>query len=103
MAELLDSNLYVDGRILNFKNGDRLLVRSRIDHTPSRKDRIHALKDNEDLTEIAWRYYRGKVENPERYWWVIADANDITNPLDLGDRERLLIPDIFEIVTDTAL
>lgn len=103
MAELLDSNLYVDGRILNFRSGDRILIRRKIDHSPSRKDRIHALKRNEDLTEIAWRYYRGKVENPERYWWIIADANDITNPLDLGDRERLLIPDVLEVVTDTAL
>lgn len=103
MAEVEDSNLYQNGVILNFRNGDKLLVRPKIDTTPSRGDRIHTLKKNEELTNIAWRYYKGQVEHPERYWWVIADANDITNPLDLSGISKLLIPDIFEVITDQAL
>lgn len=101
--ELSDSNPYQNGRILNLPNGERMLLRERIAPESSRHDRIHVLRKNEELTNIAWKYYSGQVQDPQHYWWVIADANDIVNPLDLSDKERLLIPDIFNIVTDQAL
>lgn len=48
----------------------------------------------ERLDDLADKYY-----NDGGYWWVIALFNKITNPLDITDRDYLLIPtNLIEVV-----
>jgi hypothetical protein len=51
------------------------------------------------LDALAERYYGGIVTDASKYWWILADANGIPNPLDLSNvvGSMLLIPDLFRV------
>lgn len=59
----------------------------------SNKDKVHIVIDGERLDTIAYKYYGNS-----KYWWVLADANDIKdtliNPFVLDSGTKLLIPDL---------
>lgn len=94
---LQGNNLYINGRIIEFENGDALLVRDKVEFTRQMIAQYHTLKENEDLSQLAYKYYGSIVKDPSKYWWLIADANDaIINPLDLTHLVgyKLAIPDV---------
>lgn len=63
---------------------------------PTSKFEHRKVKYNfERLDDLADKYY-----NDGAYWWVIALFNKITNPLDISDREYLLIPTQLVDVVD---
>lgn len=98
---LRGNNLYSNGRVIVFANQESLLIRDRLVITKSLIRAYHVLKSNEDLSQLAYRFYSNLVQDPSKYWWVIADANEaIVNPLDLTSivGSELAIPDIQKIL-----
>ena len=94
--KLRESNPYAYGRVEVYPSGLTELNRTKIDWKGEETDRYHTVKIGEDLDAIAYDYYKGIVDKPEWYWWVIADANNIEFPLDLSEfaGKKLIIPDI---------
>lgn len=72
------------------------LFRNPVKWKPQVTDTYHTVKPNETLERIAYQYYNKLVANGLNYWWLIADANNIFNPLDLSEYvgKELLIPDV---------
>lgn len=99
VVKIREDNLYSNGRVIIFDNGEKILIRDIIDYTPKETDRFHLLKASDELTKLAGKFYGGTIENPGKYWWVIADANNVNNPLDLTDLvgTELVIPDLFAL------
>lgn len=50
-------------------------------------DQYHTVADYDRIDLLAYKYY-GDCS----YWWIIAEANDISNPLHLETGKRLRIP-----------
>lgn len=84
---MLDNDLYTNGNIINYTEGDQSLHRDRIIHREDLEDRIHTVKQGDTLTSIAFRYYK-----KPKLWFLIADVNDIENPLCLKIGIDLIIP-----------
>ena len=94
------NNLYVNGRVTYFpETGEALLSRDIQIFTPSNGDRYHTMKEDERLELLAWQYYRHEVPDPSKYWWAIADANNIYNVFELDEYvgKEILIPDIQQV------
>lgn len=103
MADLILSSdsLYRNGEVIEFENGEQLLLRDTVEHIPQPKDIHHSYREGELLDSIAWKRYKGQVDNSERYWWAIADANEIQEPLNLDDypyATTFIIPDIQSLL-----
>ena len=96
VIKLRESNPYRNGEIQVFPNGDQELVRKKIIWNGGENDRYYTVRDTDTLDKIAWSQYKDIVDKPEWYYWVIADANEIENPLDLSDYigDEIVIPDI---------
>lgn len=97
--ELKLNDLYSNGEVESYPNGERYLVREPIEYEGSDKDKYHTVKETDTITYIAWLFYKDHVDDASKYWWAIADVNEIFNPLDLSDLigEEILIPDILLI------
>ena len=97
--ELRENNLYAAGRILLFENDETFLERDIVETEGDLDDSYYVIKKEDRLDYIAWRFYNELVEDSSKYWWVIADANEIEieNPLDLADLVgvEILIPNIL--------
>jgi hypothetical protein len=96
MTNVRFDDLYRNGEIQVFENGDKLLQRPLIKVEASLTDSYYKVKDLDNLPLIAYKSYEGTIENASKYWWVIADANNIENPLDLSKLvgKSILIPNI---------
>lgn len=98
--ELSPSNLYThQGRILDFGDGQMVLIREPLEWVHQEGDDFHLVLDSDRLELLAYKYYQGRTTHPERHWWVIADANILENPLDLSGLvgQYLLIPNILNV------
>lgn len=95
---LPSNNLYRNGQVFVFDNGDELLLRETMAFDATLTDKYHILRTTDTLDYLAWYYYRDIVADPSKFWYVIGDANGIINPLDLSDHvgEELLIPNIIK-------
>lgn len=93
--ELRESNAYRDGSVIKFPNGDLELERTVVNWVGSVNDRYYTVRIGDTLDKIAYNEYDQEVENSERYWWILADANKIDNPLDLSEfvGKNVVIPD----------
>lgn len=80
-----ESNLYQNGQVIEYDNGDKELEREIILFPGEEEDQYHPVKAGDELTKLAYHYYKDFTQDPGKYWWVIADANDIENPLDLSE------------------
>lgn len=83
-------DLYNSGYALKYPNGDYSLERAIPSPILSDSDQIHTVMDGETLQSIAYSYF-----GDSGYWYQIAEANLIINPL--SDKEffvgrRLIIP-----------
>ena len=83
------NDAYSDSVIVNYLEGDQSLERSSIVYQEDLNDKLHIVKEDELITAIAFRYY-GKPS----LWYIIADANNIINPLILDVGQQLVIPNI---------
>lgn len=95
--ELPSSPYSGNGLQINFDNGEKTLVRSKLQHEPTPNDQYHIITHHDELTNLAFDYY-----GDSKYWWVICDVNDIDNPLILEAGNTIIIPDLNNIsyVTD---
>ena len=99
--ELRGNSLYRNGFIVEFDDTDeQLLMRDQIDFEGTVYDEYYTVRMEDRLDLIAYRHYKNSVEDSSKYWWVIADANNIVNPLDLSDfiGKEILIPNILNVL-----
>ena len=98
-VKVREDNLYSNGKVIVFDSDERILTRDVIDYTPKETYRFHLLKSSDELTKLAGTFYGGFVINPGKYWWVIADANNINNHLDLETLvgTEIIIPDLLSL------
>lgn len=91
------NNVYRNGSILLFDEGDGMLVRDTIDFVGGGEDMYHTVKQADRIDLLAYNYYKNRVADASKFWWVIADANNIENPLDLSEfvGKDILIPNIM--------
>lgn len=79
---------YKNGYGLRYDDGDISLERIPYSHTSSDKDMYHTVLEDETIQNIAYHYY-----NDSGLWYIIADANNIYNPIvDIKPGMQLLIP-----------
>ena len=92
--ERKDHDLYFNGRLLAFEDGEQLLERELISYESRQPDVYHSVQQGDTITYIAWKYYRSFTPNATHYWKYIADANNIENPLDISSLvgSEILIP-----------
>lgn len=81
------NNPYALGVAYQYPEGPPSLEREVLDIPASYEEGSYTVKDEDDLTLIAYEKYRDS-----KYWWVIADANQIINPFDLTTGSILRIP-----------
>lgn len=80
---------------IELEDGQLWLVRERLVIPTHATDNFHTIKDNDELTTIAWKWYKNYVEDASKYWWIIADANpQIRNVVQLRNYvgQDILIP-----------
>lgn len=95
---LLDAaDMYAGGSQIVFTSGEGKLQRTKTIYEGREGDNYHTVKYGEVITGIAYKFYKNKVERPSRYWYIIADANNIQNPLDLSSlvSVEIVVPDII--------
>lgn len=103
--ELRENNLYINGKVIEFTaDKEAILQRPLIQYAGTEGDKYHLLLDEQSLDELAELYYGQVVQDASKYWWIIADVNNVYNPLDLTDwvGKELLIPDILRIKLDIS-
>ncbi len=89
-------NPYSTGRIQAFGDEQPILKRDKVVYIASEDDQFHPVIQGEDITTISYKYYE-----TSKYYWVIADVNNIENPLDLSEVTGLVIPSLDRIRTLT--
>ena len=100
-VELRENNLYRNGEIVSFEDtGEELLLREPLVIIPSEQDEYYLVKALDRLDLIASKKYGKYVPDASKYWWVIADANGIQEPLDLSEYlgKQILIPNILNVL-----
>lgn len=93
-----ENNLYVNGQVIDFGE-EQLLIREPLQIIGNELDRYHIVTEFDRIDLIAWKYYKSVAVDSSKYWWVIADANNIIDPFDLSEfiGKNLLIPDLNRI------
>jgi len=91
-------NLYADGTLVTLPNGSVVLNREKIKYEPSSTDERHTVLQGETLTGITYKKYNTVSEDCSKYWWIIADVNNIQNPLDISEYvgQEIIIPDFLK-------
>lgn len=97
---LNSNNLYRTGSIFIDDSGERTLQRDLITVEPSSSNRYHIVTNFDRLDLLAYKFYKNTIQDPSKYWWIIADANNIENPLDLESviGKRIIVPDILKVL-----
>lgn len=98
--ELKGNNLFRNGYIVEFANGEQLFLRDKIVWKGNTEDEYYTLKQWDRLDLLAYKKYSNVVEDASKYWWVIADANNIHNPLNLTAYvgKEIIIPNILNVL-----
>lgn len=91
-VELRTDNPFSTGFVYKYEEGDESLERFKLNHVPSEKDKLHTVRDYDNLSDISFDYYGNS-----KYWWIIADINNIDNPFELLVNSNLIIPDLDSI------
>ncbi len=75
-------------------NGDFWGTRQPVKLKESSSDLFHVVtdKDTHRIDLISWKYY-----HDVRLWWIIAEVNNIANPLEIPAGTILRIPDYKRI------
>lgn len=99
-------NPYFGQKIIVLSDGTSELVRDPLEWEGSENDAVVGLKHNQSLNGIANKSYMANDEDASRYWWVIADVNEIDNPMELDEiiGSELIVPDfnLFKLQQQTT-
>lgn len=96
--EVRINNLYRNGRLYVFPDTDEmLLIRDKYQTVGTLEDQYHYLIEGETLDGLAYKYYSDLIEDSSKFWWILADANDVYDPFDLSPYlgTEILIPNLF--------
>ena len=94
------NNLYSAGFVVQLNEDEGLLLRDKLEIKGGVDDEYYTVTKDDMLDLIAWKKYKDEVDDPSKYWWIIADANNIINPLDLSEffGKEILIPNITNVL-----
>lgn len=82
---------YKNHRIFKFKEGDLMMDRIPHIYTPSAKDIFYTILEGDRLDTLAFKYY-----GDSSLWYILADVNEIFNPLEiLVPGDELIIPGLL--------
>lgn len=97
IIKVRDSALYSNGVINTYADGTTELLRENVVSQGSTEDKYHTVVNADRIDLIAYQYYKDIVFRAAEYWWLIADVNNIENPLDLSNYigQQILIPDLL--------
>lgn len=89
MSELSETSRYNWSVFYDSRNGDFWGTRQPLKLREHESDTFHVVTDADSkrIDLIAWKYYRDV-----RLWWVIAELNNISNPLEIPAGTTLRIP-----------
>jgi len=90
MAKVKDP--YSNGLIITYKEGDEALERIPSQFVDNAEDKSHIVRDEDTLTSIAQQFYKDG-----KYWYMIADRNNILDIFTLITGQELVIPHINNI------
>lgn len=92
--DITPENLYSTGYTLMEEDGTEVLERTPLSIKPSWEDRWYIVQNEDELDDLAHRFYGDIALNADKYWWLIAEANGIANPLDISSMAGyyMLIP-----------
>lgn len=91
-TELRNNNPYFEATLIEYLNGDLSMERDVKLYEESEQDQYHIVVDNDNLTKLAYRFYRDS-----KLGHVISDANEIFNPFELTTGDTLRIPSIINL------
>jgi len=99
MEQIPRNNLYGNGRIIQFNDGEQIIIRDLITSDKFEDFEYHTVMQNDEITNIAYKYYKGVANDASKYWWVIADVNNIMRPHDISDLlgQDLIIPNLRQL------
>jgi hypothetical protein len=95
---LKNDNLYQTGQIEQYSDGTEMLIREKIAYVKTGKEKIYTIRKGDTLRKIAFDKYKNIISEPQNWWWVIADINEIENPLFLSELigTKIIIPDLYQ-------
>lgn len=96
--ELKNDNLFQTGQIEQFADGSEILTRELLSYVQTGKEKRHTIKQGETIRGIAYLYYKNQSSEPQNWWWLIADCNQIENPLFMSEMVgvTITIPDLYQ-------
>ena len=108
MAEIIGirvkaNSVYRNGGVFTFPEEDeKALLRNLINYRKREEDRYHTVRFGDTIDSIAFQYYNQERLDSSKYWWVIADVNNIPFPIDISSYigQELLIPAIYNVELD---
>ena len=97
--ELNINNLYITGTIYTYPEGNQKLLRKRLNYVGTVKDIYHRVVYGDTLDAIAYKYYGTVTIDASKLWWIIADANNILNPLDITKYvgKDIVVPNYYQV------
>jgi nucleoid-associated protein YgaU len=94
---LPENNLYYKGYIVVLPNGDTFLEAADYVAPTKPKFTLHTVVQGDEITKLAYKYYKGIVPDASKYWHFIANANDLETPWALEIGMVLQIPDVLQL------
>jgi hypothetical protein len=102
---LLDADLYQNGRIIQIDAVDAILIRDTLPVSQEQTDKYQDFNEEDELMGVAFNAYKDIVNIANYYWWLIADRNQVFNPLEknfiIGDElmplggNEIVIPNVL--------
>lgn len=89
---LREDNPFYNGVVFVFPDGSLSLDRTPVQYSPSVNDRYYTVSENESITDISFAAY-----GDSKYWWVLADVNNIFTPWCISAGTTLVVPDLDEV------
>lgn len=80
---------YSNGLIISYPEGDFSLERIPPQFVDNQDDKLHIVKDEDTLNSIAQQYYK-----EGKYWYIIADKNNLLDIFTLYTGQQLIIPNL---------
>ena len=93
--EINQDNPFITGFVFQYTEGDFSLEREKLKYIQSENDELHQVTKWDTLSDISYDKY-----GSSKWWWVIADINNVFDPFDLSPHTNLILPDINPIKAD---
>ena len=97
--ELPSNNLYATGFLTTETDGTEVLERTPLRIKPEWRDKWYIVQAEDELDLLAEQFYGSITQDASKYWWILAEANGIPNPLSIESMigYYMLVPEFFRI------